>query len=75
MNHKVSRFEDMIESITNDISEIEDKVRENMVAIAREEEEEKAQRKYEEEKQLEEIRKGVRGSKEEERGSSTVKRL
>ena len=46
MNHRASRFEDMIESITNAISEIEDKVRENMFAIAREEEEAKAQRKY-----------------------------
>ena len=62
----------MTESITNAISEIEDKVRENMFAIAREEKEAKAQMKYEEEKRLEEMRKGARGSKEEKRGSSTA---
>ena len=73
VNHRAFRFEDMVESITNDISEIEDKVRENMFAIAREEEEAKAQRKYEEVERLEEMRKGVSGSKEEERGSSTAK--
>ena len=32
VNHRASRFEDMLESITNAISEIEDKVRENMFA-------------------------------------------
>ena len=35
VNHRASRFEDMIESITNDISEIEDNAREDMFAIAR----------------------------------------